>query len=178
MKEVAIVIIIFFALFVAAMQTCHGYEISVGYGQDVPVASWQSEGLKCSVLQVKISQNVNSWLYGSLVLDRLEGKLDFPQAIDGKHFSGTINGLALSSRLGIQKYLNRQICVRLFGGLGILPQAMPEIGNSGIVGHFGVGVKYITTNWQIGYKIAHMSDPLRHGDKGWNWQLLTIGWRF
>ncbi|MCK4648943.1 hypothetical protein KAT51_05410 [bacterium] len=178
--ERTIILLVILLIVIAFATRCPAAEISLGYGQDVPITSWQSEGLECSVFQLEISQDVNSWLYGSLIFNRLEGKLNSPQTVDGKHFSGSVVGLASSSRVGLQKILAGQWSIRLFGGFGILPQVLPEIGNSGVVGHFGakIAYKFFSDSWNIGYEICHMSDPLQHGDKGWNWQMLTLGWRF
>ena len=157
---------------------CHGYEISLGYGQDVPVSSWQSEGLECSVFQVEISQDVNSWLYGSLIISQMHGQLTKAQSIDGRSFDRSTKAIMLTSRLGVNKNLVDWFSIQFFGGFGLKTGQLPEIGDSGIVGHFGAGVKYVTTNWEVGYEWMHMSDPLQSGDKGWNIQFLTIGRRF
>jgi len=84
---------------------CSAVELTIGYGQDIPVESWQSDGLECSVSQVEISKQFKSPWYGSVVLDRLMGKLNYPHIVDNKRFSGSVTGLACSWRVGIQKRL-------------------------------------------------------------------------
>jgi len=153
-----LIILILTLICISVWVKCFAVELTLGYGQDIPVESWQSDGLECSVSQVEISKQFKSPWYGSVVLDRLRGKLNYPHIVDNKHFSGSVTGL--------------------FGGLGILPRVMPEIGNSGVVGHFGAGIRYDIKRVNIGVEWWHMSDPLNHGDKGWNMQLITIGWRF
>lgn len=171
-------IIFFFIALIGLTTQCHGTEISLGYGQDVSVESWQSEGLKCSVIQVEISESVNSWLYGSLIIAQMHGQLTKAQNIDGQSFDRSTKAMMLTSRLGINKNLADWLSIQGFGGFGLKSGQLPEIGDSGIVGHFGVSVSYVRHKWKIGYEWMHMSDPLQHGDKGWNIQFLTIGRRF
>ena len=152
--------------------------LTVGYGYDVPVSSWQSDGLECSVVQLEISEEIRYPWYGAFVVSKLSGKLNSPQMIDGKHFSGKVTGTAIFSRVGIEKKLAGWLSIHGFGGFGVLPQVMPEIGDSGIVGHFGGRVEIVWQKWNLGYEWSHISDPLQHGDKGWNIQFLTIGRRF
>jgi len=157
---------------------CESIEVSIGHGINVPVESWQSDGLQCQVSQLKLSHEFKSPWYGVLVLDKFKGKINPPHSIDGKYFSGMYTGVGISARVTIQKCLFGNMYSNLFGGLGLLPKQMPEIGNSGMIGHFGAGVKYCWKKWRIGYEWIHTSDPLQHGDKGWNVQLLTFGYRF
>lgn len=124
--------------------------LAVGYGIDIPVSSWQSEGLQCSVIQIELFNEFKSPWYGSVILDKMQGKVN----------SSTQNGIAMSARLGIQKRLFCRTLVSLFGGFGALLACLPEIGDSGIVGHFGAKVKYGMANWELGYEIVHFSDPL------------------
>jgi len=79
------------------------------------------------------------------------------------HTKALVTGLACSWRVGIQKRLFGHTYGSLFGGLGILPRVMPEIGNSGVVGHFGAGIRYDIKRVNIGVEWWHMSDPLNHG---------------
>ena len=162
----------------AGVHHCYGYEISIGYGQDVPVASWQSDGLECSVVQLEISEEIRYPWYGALVVSKLSGKLNSPQVIDDRYFSGKVTGTAIFSRVGVEKKLAGWLSVHGFGGFGTLLGHLPEIGDSHIVGHFGGRVEIVWEKWNLGYEWSHMSDPLQHGDKGWNIQFLTIGRRF
>lgn len=165
-------------LFLITLGTCYGVETTLGIGQDVPVDSWQSEGLRCSVIQVEVSKQFKSPWYGSIVFDVLWGKLNSPQVIDGTYFSGSVSGLAVSARLGIQKRIVSSLYGKLFGGFGVLSAHLPEIGDSGMVGHFGAGLKYNMAKFTLGYEIVHFSDPLQSGDKGWNFQIISIGYQF
>ena len=160
------------------VKTSLATNLSVGYGIEVPYKSWQTKGLNPKVIQVELSKQFKSPWYSSVILDGMQSNLNSQQVIDGKYFTDSVTALVVSARLGIQKHLIGDLFGNLFGGFGLRAGELPEIGCSHVTGHFGAGLKYSTTNWELGYEIWHMSDPLQSHDKGWNIQLITVGWGF
>jgi len=178
--EFKALIILFLMLILISfcVKTSLATNLSVGYSIEVPYKSWQTKGLNPKVIQVELSKQFRSPWYGSVILDGMQSNLNSQQVVGGKYFVGSATALVVSARLGIQKHLVGNLVGDLFGGFGLRTGELPEIGCSHVTGHFGAGVKYITTNWELGYEVWHMSDPLQSHDAGWNIQFITIGWRF
>jgi len=64
---------------------------------------------------------------------------------------------------------------RVYTGIGLnTNRQFPEFGDSGIIGHFGLSLGYNLGPYEVGYGLSHWSDPLRHGDKGHNFQYLSM----
>ena len=144
--------------------------LSVGYGQVIP----KTEGLKGYVFQVELSEEFKSPWYGSVVLDGMHAKVNPSFDVDGDSASA----IAISSRVTIEKRLFGSTYGSLFGGFGVITDQLPEFGDSGMVAHFGAKIKIVTTYLDVGVETWHMSDPLRHGDAGWEVCFLTLTRRF
>ena len=163
-------------VYLLTIRLSYAVDVSVGYGHGIKI--WQDEGVKCTVVQLAVSDEIRHPWYGSVVVIDMQGELDAPQVIDGKYFSGRSDGMAITSRVEGRWKLYKNVVGRLFGGFGILIGELPEIGDSGIIGHFGARISYSIGQWEVGYEAWHLSDPLQHGDSGWETQLVVISLSF
>lgn len=141
-----------------------GYELSIGYGTIIP----KTEGLDGYVYQVEVAEQLRGPWFGSIVLDALQGNVHHP-SVDG----ASADAIAISSRVSLHKQFGN-ISSAVFGGFGFVSNQLPEFGDSGVVAHFGARLNISVSILDIGLEVWHMSDPLRHGDAGWEMALMTM----
>jgi len=156
------------------IRSSYGAEISIGYGYDAPVESWKTDNLECEVVQLEVSEYMRYPWYGSVLVIGMQGEANPDSAWFEHEFR---DSMVIISRVGRKWQLYKNIVGRLFGGFGVLIGRLPEIGSSGIVGHFGGRLSYIIGQFEVGYEFWHLSDPFQT-DSGWEIQLLVVSLNF
>jgi len=174
--KIKFAIVLAILVYLLSARFCFGVDVSIGYGNGIKI--WHDEGVKYTVAQLTVSDEIRHPWYGSVVVIGMQCELDTPRVIDDSPFSYWSNGMVITSRVEGRWKLYKNIVGRLFGGFGILIGELPEIGDSGIIGHFGVRISYSIGQWEVGYEAWHLSDPLTHGDSGWEAQLLVVSRSF
>ena len=161
----------------ASVSTCHGAEFSIGYGTQINWnPSWCSEATTHEVMEIEARVGVGPWTFG-VVGQRLRSSVWPSHIVDGEWYEGSDTTSALHFRLGLQG--SKGILIgRLFGGFGVHSGQQVELGDSGVLGHFGAGVGIEWGRAKLWYSLTHMSDPLRHHDFGWNYQMISIQFNF
>ena len=155
-------------------------EINLSYGENIHwLNSTKNTGLESKMLELEIRKPVKRWLKLGVVGTMIQSnKFAKPYNIDGKSYSnGTYTTVIFSGRFTAHKSFLNIMFTELYVGLGLNTQNhYPEFGDSGVISDAGVniGVK-LTNSCTIKYGLSHWSDPLQHGDKGHNFQYISIG---
>jgi len=135
---------------------CHGAEVSIGYGTQINWnPDWCSEDMYHEVVEVELHTDPNPWTFG-IVGQRLQAFVCPGHIVDGEWYEGTSTTSALHLRLGLQG--SKGILTgRLFGGFGAHSGRQAEIGDSGVLGHFGAEVGIELGRVSLSYSLTHMS---------------------
>ena len=168
--------LLFLVLMFSSMQV-HAAEIGITYGGNVHWFDGSlAEGIDSRTLEVEVTKRYG-WFGIGLVGTVIESRLEKKKFVRDRRYGGVEVAPLFSVRLSARRQLFREVYVLPFIGLGLSCQNhYPEFGDSGAIGHFGIGVgRRLKGDWFLEYRVSHWSDPFRHHDKGHNFQCLRLG---
>ena len=159
---------------------CQARDISLSYGENI--VWWQnmnSKGVKVKTMEVEIKDKWTEHLDICIVGNNIQSYIKEGHIIDGRYFEGKDKTFIVSGRLSAHKEY-KNLLGRVYGGIGFNTENhFPGFGDSGIISHFGIAIGVRLDNiCTLEYGLSHWSDPLRHGDRGHNFQYIGLSVRF